>query len=219
MTGLSPVARVVSFAGYAWSVKASTEPVGPGPNVFSDDQANVRVDGAGRLHLAIVNRGGAWTCAEVINMTHLGYGAYTWTLDGDVTRLAAHAVLGMFTWSDDPAHAHREIDIEFSRWGNPSALRSGLYAIQTGALPPPLSSSFALPRSAASVHTMTWRPRGVRFQSTAGGSTHRWSHAGPEVPVPGDETPRINLWLYEGHAPIAGARAVVVSGFSFTPLT
>lgn len=207
----------VSFAGYDWSVKASTEPVGPGPNRFSDDLANVSLDGQGRLRLGIVNRRGVWTCAEVINRTHLGYGTYTWTLDADVTQLAPQAVLGLFTWSDDPQYAHREIDIEFSRWGNPSAMKSGLYAIQTGVLPPPLSSSFTLRRAGSSVHTLTWTPGGVQFQSIAGGMTSGWSHTGVGVPIPGDETPRMNLWLYGGRAPGPGVLSVVVRGFSFTP--
>ena len=29
-----------------------------------------------------------------------------------------NVVLGLFTWSDDPAYDNREIDIEFSRWNN-----------------------------------------------------------------------------------------------------
>jgi hypothetical protein len=210
--------RVLSFSGYYWSVKASTGLVGPGPNQFSDDPANVSLDGQGRLRLAIVNRSGVWTSAEIINQTRLGYGTYTWTLDGDVTQLAPQAVLGMFTWSDDPSYANREIDIEFSKWGNPSAKKTGWYAIQTGVFPTPLSSNFAVRKATSSVHTFTWRPGSVQFQSTAGGRTYRWSHTGGDVAIPGDETPRINLWLYEGKAPSAGVLSVVVRGFSFRPL-
>jgi len=89
---------------------------------------------------------------------------------------------------------------------------------RTGVFPTPLSSNFTLRKATSNVHTFTWRPSSVLFQSTAGGRTYRWSHTGPDVPVPGDETPRINLWLYEGKAPTAGALSVVVRGFSFTPL-
>ena len=41
----------ISFAGHSWSVKGSTEPIGPGPNLFSTRGENVWVDAAGQLHL------------------------------------------------------------------------------------------------------------------------------------------------------------------------
>jgi hypothetical protein len=208
----------VAFAGFSWTVKTSTEPVGPGPNVFSDDPRNVSVDSQGRLHLKIANRNGLWTCAEVINQTQLGYGTYTWTIVGDVTRLAPEAVLGMFTWSDGPAYANREIDIEFTKWAAPSAEKTGWYTIQTGAHPSPVSTSFTLRQGTSSVHTFTWRPGQVQFKSTSAGRTFRWCHAGAAVPVPGDETPRINLWLYQGKPPTSSAVSVVIRDFAFTPL-
>ena len=42
--------RAVSFSGRSWAVKRSNEPVGPGPNLFSDGAENVWVDADARLH-------------------------------------------------------------------------------------------------------------------------------------------------------------------------
>ncbi len=205
----------MDFAGHSWTVKASTGAVGPGPNVFSDSAANVRTDPQGRLHLSIVARAGMWTCAEVINRRSLGYGTYRWTIDGDLTTLDPAAVLGMFTWSDDPAHAHRELDVEFSRWGNAAALRTGWHTIQTGQSPSPLSNNFQMRSASSSTHSIAWSAGRVGFRSSAGGRTHRWTRAAGRVPVPGDESARINLWLFQGRAPEAASVDVVVRDFSF----
>ena len=108
----------IRFSGYDWLVKESVTKVGPGPNAFS--AANVAVDQRG-LQLRIAELDARWTCAEVIAQGTFGYGTYTWVVASDLTQLDPSVVLGMFTWSDVPDHAHREIDIEFARWGAESA--------------------------------------------------------------------------------------------------
>ena len=44
----------------------------------------------------------------------------------------------------------------------------------------------------------------------AGTLLHRWSYAGSDVPIPGGETPRMNLWLYRGSAPTDGQPVEVI---------
>ena len=132
--------------------------------------------------------------------------------------MAPEAVLGLFTWSDDPSYANREIDVEFSKWGVAKTRKTGWYAIQTGTFPTPLSRNFALRRATTSTHTFTWTPGIVKFTSSAAGRTIRWSSSGPDVPVPGDETPRVNLWLYQGTAPGAGSTSVIIRDFQFAPM-
>ena len=61
----------VQFAGYAWGVKQSSLPVGPGSNLFAAQ--NVWVNGQGRLHLQISQSGGQWYSAEAICPAKLGY--------------------------------------------------------------------------------------------------------------------------------------------------
>ena len=57
--------RTLAWSGRSWLVKASSTPVGPGPNLFSDSTDNVWVDLVGRLHLKITARRGRWYVAEV----------------------------------------------------------------------------------------------------------------------------------------------------------
>jgi len=208
----------VAFSGYSWAAKASTEPVGPGPNVFSDSPENVWVDSGGQLHLRITHRDGRWRAAEVVLGRSLGYGTYRFTLASPVGRLDPNVVLGLFTWSDDPAYNHREIDVEVARWGNAPTARNAQYVVQPYDHPGNLVT-FVQPDTAPTSHEFTWAPNGVSFRSaTAGGSTiAAWKYGGPDVPRAGDERTRINLWLDRGTPPTNGAEVeVVLSGFSFT---
>lgn len=180
----------VVFSGYTWTVKASTSKVGPGPNLFSAANVTVGEDG---LHLGIVKRRAGWTCAEVIAQGTFGYGIYRWTVAADVTSLDPNAVLGMFTWSDQPEYAHREIDIEFAKWGVSAATKTGVFTVHAAAIPS--SPPFALPRSQRSIHTMTWSPGTVSACSTTPvGSPVTWATTGAGLPEPGGGVaPRINL--------------------------
>lgn len=204
-----------AFAGHYWYPRTSRGAEGPGPNVFSSSQ--VWVDGAGALHLLISRVRGRWTCGEVINYRSLGYGTYTYTLTTRAAALDANAVLGLFTWDDDPDQDHREIDVEFARWGNASDPANAQYVVQ------PWSNAgnmhrFAEPEVAGPVtYTVAWEPGRVRFSSSLGES---WTNDGPDVPSPGDERVHLNLWLFEGRPPGNGQPVeVVVTGFSHTPLT
>lgn len=210
--------RTISFSGYTWSVKTSgSGTVGPGGNYFSDSTNNVRVDSAG-LHMAIVNTNGRWTCAEVGNTRHLGYGTYRWELTGDVTTFAPQVVLGLFTWSDQTAYAFRELDIEYSKWADAQVTKTGWFTVQTD---PNHYKNFLLPSAPSSVQSFTWTPTAVHFAATANGQRFAWSwkpSAGHAVPVPGDEVPRINLWLSQHKAPTTGTRTITVKSFRFSPL-
>ncbi|MBA2390399.1 MAG: glycoside hydrolase family 16 protein [Geodermatophilaceae bacterium] len=207
------------FAGYTWTVKFSSSPVGPGPNVFSDSADNVWVDTAGRLHLRITCRAGLWRCGEVILDRSLGYGSYFFTLVSSVGGLDPNVVLGLFTWGHDPADEHREIDIEFARWGavvGPNAQ----YVVQphdrVGH-----RHSFSWTAAAPTTHAFAWNPDEVSFRSAtlAGETIASWTYSGPDVPSAADERARINLWLYGGASPTDGAEVeVVVSEFTFRRL-
>lgn len=210
-------ARTVSFAGSNWAVKASAGVVGPGPNYFSDSPENVWVDAAGQLHLRITARDGKWQSAEVILDRSLGYGTYRWTLASSVGRLDPNVVLGLFTWSDDAAYNHREIDIEVARWGDAAGTSNAQYVVQpwdrTGNL-----RRFSQPDAAPTTHEFTWTQKSVTFRSaTATGQTiSSWAYKGRDVPRAGNERTRMNLWLNGGAAPADGAETeVVFSGFTF----
>ena len=211
--------RTIQFDGHDWLVKSSSRKIGPGPNLFSSSTSNVWVDAAGRLHLKISKSGGRWYSAEVINTASLGRGTYSWTVEGDMNALDRQVVLGLFTWNDDPAFNHRELDVEFARWGNASDPTNGQYVVQ------PYDTAGNLVRitqpsgiTGPTTHGFTWGTSSVSFTSSTA-SPSSWTYAGPDVPEPGGENARMNLWLFRGIAPSNGqAVEVVISDFTFTPL-
>ena len=208
--------KTLPFDGYTWTVKAATRKIGPGPNLFSPDLA--WVDAGGALHLRIAKVSGRWNVSEVINQASLGYGTYSWTVRADLDALDPQAVLGLFTWNDDPAYNHRELDVEFSRWANRADTTNGQFVVQpydhTGNL-----LRITQPRGpATTTHGFTWWPDRVDFFSSASPSS--WSYSGPDVPRPGGENARMNLWLFRGTAPSNGQPAeIVITDFTFTPLS
>jgi hypothetical protein len=218
-------ARVLDFSGYQWQVKSSPARMGPGPNYFSDSTENVWVDPGGRLHLRITRQRGRWNCAEIISMQSFGYGTYRFYLDSAVGALDPNVVFGLFTWSDNSAYSHREIDIEFSR-SDMMSDANVQYVVQ------PYTDArnlvrWQMPGSLlTSTHSVLWQPDRVFFQSLAG---HYAVPPDPSiilqqamltsgVPPAGDENARINLWLFQGWAPIDKKEVeVIISRFEFTP--
>jgi hypothetical protein len=216
--------RHVQFSGFDWVVKSRADRVGPGPNYFSDSAENVEVDGRGRLHLRISRREGRWSCAEIISRKSFGYGTYRFYLDTPVDSIDPQVVLGMFTWSDDPADNHREIDIEISRWGTANN-ENGQFVVQPYTRPPNIVR-FQIPVGlSATTHIFTWKPDTVVFQDF-GGQYNDSQGPGPpirehtftqDVPRAGDENARINLWLLAGKAPSNDQQVeVIISKFEFS---
>lgn len=223
---VSAETRTIRWSGYTWWVKSSKEPVGPGPNWFSDSPRAVWVDQQGRLHLRITYQDGQWYCAEVVCSRSLGYGTYRFYVESPVANMDPHIVLGLFTWSDDPAYANREIDIEFATWGEGASSLNAQYVVQPatrGRL-----HRFRMDRRvSSSVHSFTWLPDSISFLSVRGSRPtpsvpshviQRWAFTGEDIPQRGDENPRINLWLMQGKPPKNGKEAeVVISRFEFVP--
>jgi len=208
----------IAWSGLTWDIKTSRSAVGPGPNVFA--KSNVWLDQSGSLHLGIAkNAAGTWTCAEIIAPTSYGYGTYSFTIASRVDTLDPNVVLGLFTWSDKAPYAHREIDIEFARWANVVDKTNAQYVVQ------PYSGAghlarFTQPETATSTHLFTWRPGQISWQSrdASGNQIGSYTYTGSDVPKPGDERVRLNLWLFGGAVPSDGIPAeVVVSSFAFTP--
>lgn len=213
--------RSVSFAGIDWLVKRAASPLGPGPNRFDDSAQNVWVDGSGDLHLRIRRDRNTWYCSEVIAQQSYGYGTYTFGL-ATAANFDPNVVLGMFTWNDDPAYTHREIDIEFARWSNGSDPTNAQYVVQPYDATNHQYRFTQSPALTHTTHSFTWAPGRVDFTSRDANGTviAEYSYAGADVPVPGGENPRINLWLFRGRAPTDRAEVeVVIDDFSFAPLS
>ena len=66
----------------------------------------------------------------------------------------------------------------------------------------------------------TWGASSVSFQAVASGTVvEQWTSTGADVPVPGGEHTRMNLWLSQGRAPSNGQPVeVVLNAFSYRPL-
>lgn len=217
-TGKPGYPDTVTWNGVRWAVKTSRSAVGPGPNVF--DKANVSVDAEGRLHLRVTkNAAGSWSCAEIIGPTSYGYGTYTFTLASRVDTLDPNVVLGLFTWSDKAPYAHREIDIELARWGNAADPTNAQYVVQPEGTAGHLQR-FTQPAADTSIHRFSWQPGRVTWQSldSSGNQIATYTYTGSDVPKPGDERVRLNLWLFGGAAPANGSPVeVIVRSFAFTP--
>ncbi len=229
VTRPSPGIRWIRFSGYDWWVKDYSSPVGPGPNYYSASVSNVWTDAEGRLHLRISNRSNQWQCAEVATGRTFGYGNYRFELDSDVDRLDPNVVLGLFTWSDDPAWANRQIDIECSRWNNPADTDNSQFVVSPYNLNGHLMRYRTTPGITNSTHLWTWESNRIAFQCQAGSyaavpattnlmATFGFTNAA-EVLQTGDETARINLWLFNGAAPTDNQEVeFVVKSFQFVPL-
>ncbi len=211
----------LSFSGYQWAVKSSNGRVGPGPNYFSSATTAVWVDANDRLHLTITKGArNRWYATEVISRDSFGYGTYSWTIASRVDALDKQVVLGLFTWNDLPDYAHREIDYEWAKWGNDADSTNAQVVVQPYDAPGHLER-FTQPPAADTTHRFTWEPGRVDFRSSHANGTpyFSWTYAGTDVPVPGGENARMNLWLFRGIAPSDGqAVEIVISDFTHTPL-
>lgn len=219
------VFRKLEFSGYTWKVKASETRAGPGPNYFSDREEDVWVDAEGRLHLRIVHRNGRWYCTEVFTEAPLGYGKYIFRLASRVDQLDKNIVLGLFTWDDIAVeHSYREIDIEFSRWGEERD-DYAQYVIQPWSRYGNLHRFNMVLTEDNSTHGFDWRADQVFFQSLKGHQPFpgpiseeigSWMYTGGDIPPAGEGNARMNLWLFGGSPPSDLENAeVVITVFEF----
>jgi hypothetical protein len=226
---IDPSVRWISFSGYDWWVKDSSGLIGPGPNYFSDSTNNVFIDDLGRLHLHITLRSNQWQCAEVVTKRTFGFGNYRFELDSPVNDIDSNVILGLFTWSDDPAYTHREIDVECGRWTNPNDVNNAQFVVQPWDWMNHLVR-YPVPAGLTnSTHCFIWESNRIRFEALRGPyvpnpppsnfiSASIFNRVA-EVPQTGDENVRINLWLYNGSAPTDNSEAeFIVKSFQFVPL-
>jgi len=229
--GVSAQAQTtVQFSGYVWDVRQAGTG-GPGPNCW--DPKSVQVDASGRLHLRLTRRDGQWRCAEVSTRKSFGFGRYEFDIVGPLDKFDPNVVLGLFDYPNpgQGPDGTNEIDIEYSRWGKPSALPASatIYpatAQQAKLGPPAVSYAFPVPSGLAdTTQRFTRTARSVRVQCLYGdnrGEYARWLFRPanpqrlPQQPLP----VHLNLWLFQGHPPANGQELeVIIKRFSFVPMT
>lgn len=222
------IGNTISFAGYNWLVKEYGWKVGPGPNYFSGDSNDVFVDANGHLHLNIVKKGANWYCSEVIGDFSPGYGTYVFATETNLELLDDNIIVGMFLWdSSAPQYSYREVDFEFSHWGNPSAMNNSQFVIQ------PWTTSGNLHEfdidyvgyPDTTTHVLSWEPNQLYFKSYYGEFSlappeediiETWYYTGSDLPPEGAENVRINFYLMNGLDPVNGQDAeIVITDFQY----
>ena len=206
--------RILTFSGQTWQAKVGRR-LGPGPNDFSDTNENVWIDEKGRLHLAITKSDDRWHCAEVVASKSLGYGEYRWVVSGELPTLDRRVVLGLFTYET----TEKEIDFELSRWGNAEKPNSQFVVQPYKAK----NSTHRFDTGKAKVLTcsLIWEKDQVRGRCWEGEDTTKepladWKYTGRNIPPPGKERARANLWLFESKPPASGEKQeVVIHSFKF----
>ncbi len=214
--------RTINFASRTWYVKVANWNADPGPCYYSDRPEDVWVDASGRLHLTLTYRNYRWYCTEIFATQPSGYGVYSFDLASRVDQLDRNVVLGLFTYDDtSSAYSHREIDIEFARWGvagGPNAQ----YVVQPYTSPGHRHQFDLNLPSIQSTHTFTWTVGSAQFASYLATNPntplHAYSHVDSDIPPAGNGNPRINLWLYNGAVPSNGVNVeVIIESFTFAP--
>ena len=168
---------ILTFAGRDWTIKhRDSVLMGPGPNFFSDHPNDVWVDDDGFLHLTITQRDGSWHATEVVSVESMGYGTYTWTIQGDMLDIDPQVVLGLFTWDNYTfqEEANSEVDIEFSKWGEDLDTTTLQYGVQPIAFGPYNAERAYKPQgdslytAGISTHEFTWTDTLITWRSWAG---------------------------------------------------
>jgi hypothetical protein len=225
-----PGGRTVNFSSRTWRVKGPGF-YGPGPNDFCDSGSCVWVDANDRLHLTIQYIGGYWQSTEVALEESLGYGDYIFTTLGRLDNFHLNVVFGLFLWQYgpcwDPAYLwwnpYNEIDVEFSRWGNPSN-HTGQFVAQPYDWPGNISTFDAtFSDGELTSHAFRWLPDRVEYRSWRGGPQdeapqnliHTFTYSGPHIPRP--EQPRVHMNLWHISDPPSTNQEVVIDEFVFVP--
>lgn len=208
--------KFINWSNYLWQVKIG-ELVGPGPNYFSSDTSNVSIDVDGRLNLKINYRNDKWYCAEIFLDHSLGYGYYSFKLDAPADNFDYNTILGCFVYDT----TDREFDFEFSqRLANPF---NAQFVVQPWYKEGNIEF-FNMPNSSQTSHSFEWLPDRITFSSWNGHVDtptpltliHTWTYTGEDIPPPGNDRMRFNLYLYGGEAPISGSGdSVIISEFNF----
>lgn len=208
----------LTFSGYEWEIRDTPSERG-GSNEY--DASNVWTDDRGHLHLKLAQRDGRWTSSEVILTRALGYGTYVFVLQ-DVSQLDPAASVGLLTWDDQGADQnHRELDVEFGRWGDPG-VANAQYVIQPYYVPANVHR-FTTPPGRFT-HSFRWEPgiasfRTVRAAGLEAGAPviarHEFTSG---VPTPGNERVCMNLYFFRySPSPPQKDVEVVIERFQYLP--
>ncbi|MBU1167301.1 VCBS repeat-containing protein, partial [Patescibacteria group bacterium] len=209
-------AREIDFAGYSWQVKNGY--FAPGPNHWGEGEEFVSVDADQRLHLRVKEQNNLWSSSEVYLPSSLGFGNYSFEVEGQVDQTDPSLVAGLFLYQDD----YHEIDIEFSRWkemGEPW-LHYTVQPYWENELANTKAFDADL-KNRASTHQIIWTPTAITFRSFQDNRLLKeWTYQGENNFSPGQERVHLNYWMIDGDLPTdKQSKELIIKDFSFTPLT
>lgn len=212
-------ARTISWKGYDWTtVTSGANTQKPGPNRWSNSASNIWIDAAGYMHLAATLVDGTFFCPELYTTTKLGFGNYTWTVQGVIE---SNVVLGLFPYTSglEGPDGTEEIDIELSTWGYddvdhaenlsytifPNNTGSPTTGVPYGGISQKEHMWFMGPKGAnlSTTHSFNWTSTAVYFKAWDSSSKliHSYDTRAqttspitdiPQLPVP----LHMNLWIY-----------------------
>jgi hypothetical protein len=213
-----PSPTILNFSGYEWTT--SSGPIFHAGSRQFFDPANVWTDEKGALHLRISGSPGKWSAAEVKLRRSLGYGTYRFQVR-DTAHLEPSAVLTLVSWDGVGTEENRrELDIEFSRWGDFSHENAG-FVVQPYYVPANVVR-FRIPGGVCT-HSFRWEPGQVTFATAAGspdpGVSLLKQHVFTSgVPAAGNESVRISLYVFDkGPASLKRGDEVVIDKFEYLP--
>lgn len=204
----APADPSVSWENETWNIKNSNTLTGAGPNYWSSNNVSIQPDG---LHLKLTMTNNKWYAAGVYTDNIFGYGDYTWQLTSP--SLDPSVTLGVFTWNDDPAYNHREIDFEISKFGNGSLTTNAQLTTE------PYSGAHQDKRitlqPGQSTVTIAWRQNSITWTVVNNGITQTWNYTGTYIPAPTTSV-RMNLWPLIKSGPQDGQPTeAVINSFDF----
>jgi len=175
------------------------------------------------LHLKIRKIGDDWYCSEIYTKQSYGYGEYRFYVSSNVENYDQYIVVGLFTYETDT----KEIDIEFSKWGDPNRVNMGQYVIQPHYVAGNIERFDLNLTGNYSTHKFIWHQDDIFFQSYYGHYPdlpsqdyliHEWLYNGDDNPPAGNERLHINFWLQNGNPPADNKDAeLIISSVNFTP--
>jgi len=223
-------AQTINWQGYTWTIKSGAG-LGPGPNNWN--LTNCFVDANGYLHLVITpdaSSPNGWDCAELYTTNAIGFGTYQWQIEARTDQLDPWVVLGLFPYGP-PAlgpDGSNEIDIEYSRWGNPTGTDGG-FTVYPDSGTTIISHKFTFNLGGTyTTSRFKWGTKGIQFWLMGGFqpveatqnvmATWNYTPTNQLVTIPQNAMPlHINLWLDKGHIPSNGQPVEVII-HSFTKI-
>lgn len=214
-----PSPKILNFSGYEWTT--STGPIFRAGSRNFFDPANVWTDERGALHLRISGSPGKWAGAETKLTRSLGYGTYRFQVR-DVAHLEPSALLTLITWDGVGTEStRRELDVELGRWGHLDNTNVN-YVVQPYYVPANVVA-FRVPPGLYT-HLFRWEPGKVTFSTIEGPSNtgdgrvinqHVFTSG---VPIPGDESVRIALYVFhQGPIPLKNENEIIIDKFEYLP--